>query len=143
MEQSNGDNMVGGCVRSTGLTQDERDVVELLLEMRGVMLDLEADLRIPLQWGRKRKRSAIQVPVLPRFSSSTLPSLPPPWLNNGGSNGGEGACVAAAVVKGEALSPATPLSLSLTESDEKPNNPLRTKASLKRVILYLLLTPIF
>ncbi|XP_015969833.1 uncharacterized protein LOC107493249 [Arachis duranensis] len=123
MEQSNGENGSGGRVRSTQLTEDEREVFDILVRLHDMVLEFESEVRIPFQWGRKKKRSAIQPSFFRRFSSS------PPPVSNGGGDGG---VVAAAVVKGEAPSPATPLSLSLTESDEKPNNILRAKASLKR-----------
>ncbi|MED6180808.1 hypothetical protein PIB30_013699 [Stylosanthes scabra] len=123
MEQSNGENGSGGRVRSTSLTEDEIEVSAVLLGLVDMVWEFESELRIPFQWGRKRKRSAIQPSYFRRFSSC---SPPPPSV------------VAAAVKKGEAPSPATPLSLSLTESDERPNNMLRPKASLKKKREYYL-----
>ncbi|MED6184404.1 hypothetical protein PIB30_047151 [Stylosanthes scabra] len=118
MEHSNGETGSGGRVRSTALTEDEIEVSVVLLGLVDMVLEFDSELRIPFQWGRKRKRSAIQPSFFRRLSSSCSPP--------------------AGVKKGEAPSPATPLSLSLTESDERPNNILRAKASLKKKREYYL-----
>lgn len=102
-------------------SEREIEVSEVLIEMhRSCLLR-----RIPFTWGFKKRRSAIQEATASPFSSQS------PSRFHGGADGGGGSST---VVKVQVSSPATPLSFSPTESDEKPK-PSRRKASLKRVIL--------
>ncbi|KAE9586713.1 hypothetical protein Lal_00004409 [Lupinus albus] len=91
----------------TTLTPSENEVVQILLDFRNITLsNLESGFIFPLTWGRKRLRSAIS------DTPSSSSSPPPPR-------------------KAEASSPATPLSFSPSESEDKPTL-LRKNVSLKR-----------
>ncbi|CAL0326991.1 unnamed protein product [Lupinus luteus] len=93
----------------TTLTPSENEVVQILLEFGTISLsNLESGFQFPLTWGRKRLRSAISDTP----SASSSPPQPPPR-------------------KAEASSPATPLSFSPSESEDK-RTLLRKNVSLKR-----------
>ncbi|KAJ1397631.1 hypothetical protein SESBI_31684 [Sesbania bispinosa] len=109
-------------------SEREREIGQVLVELHRVCLSH----RIALTWGCKRRRSAIQ-------DNPYLSSLQNSLYSHGGANGA--AAVVAppscnsesqTVVKAEASSPATPLSFSPTESDEKPNRSQKRKPSMKR-----------
>ncbi|KAK7283415.1 hypothetical protein RIF29_12916 [Crotalaria pallida] len=92
----------------TMLTPLENEVVEILAEFRTIRLsNLDSGFQFSLGWGRKGLRSAISA-----ATPSSSPSLPPSKA-------------------AEASSPATPLSFSPSESEEK-RTLLRKNVSLKR-----------
>ncbi|KAE9600151.1 hypothetical protein Lal_00046327 [Lupinus albus] len=105
-------------------SEEERLVSQLLVELPRLILDLEAPLfsLLPFTWGCKKIRSAIQ-DYTPTTCDAVVADASPS-LHHGG--------VAVAPPCEAAFSPATPLSLSLTESDEKGKKSLPCKASLKR-----------
>ncbi|TKY57629.1 hypothetical protein E2542_SST14679 [Spatholobus suberectus] len=86
-------------------TEDERHVAQLLLQLR------DSKPR-PLSWGCTRKRSAIQDTPPPLVFLQTP-------LHHGGGAAPSRDTKTVTVPKTEAPSPATTLSFSLTESDEK------------------------
>ncbi|XP_061373301.1 uncharacterized protein LOC133315652 [Gastrolobium bilobum] len=89
---------------SSMLTPREIEVLEILAELPTLILKSESSRGFPFTWGRKRRRSAIRV--------APSPSSPPP-------------------LKAEASSPATPLSFSPSESEDK-HTLFRRNVSLKR-----------
>ncbi|OIW03542.1 hypothetical protein TanjilG_30962 [Lupinus angustifolius] len=111
-------------VNNNMFSEEEREVAELLVELPRLILDLEAPLLslLPFTWGCKRIRSAIQ-DYTPTKCAAVVADAPPP-LHHGG--------VTVAPPCEAASSPATPLSLSLTESSDKGKKSLPCKASLRR-----------
>ncbi|CAL0323854.1 unnamed protein product [Lupinus luteus] len=114
-------------IDSNMFSEEEREVSEILVELHRVILDLEVPLisLLPFTWGCKRIRSAIQY-YNPSTALTTCAAIAPPPLHHGGA--------AVSTPCEAASSPATPLSLSLTESDDKAEKPLQGKASLKKEI---------
>ncbi|KAE9588339.1 hypothetical protein Lal_00003177 [Lupinus albus] len=108
-------------------SEEEREVSELLVELHHVILDLEVPLisLLPFSWGCKRIRSSIQY-YNPTTIVTTCAAIAPPPLHHGGA--------AVSTPFEAASSPATPLSLSLTESDDKAKKTLQGKASLEKEI---------
>uniref|UniRef100_A0A2C9U161 Uncharacterized protein n=1 Tax=Manihot esculenta TaxID=3983 RepID=A0A2C9U161_MANES len=109
-------------------SNDEIEVAEVLLKLHTLIAESEYGLQLPLSWGSKRRRSADD-----SHRRVLLPSTPFPSLHGIG-----GLLVSVfdpdktkTAVKVEASSPATPLSFSPSESDEKPKR-LKRKASAKK-----------
>ncbi|XP_019442429.1 PREDICTED: uncharacterized protein LOC109347163 [Lupinus angustifolius] len=107
--------------------EKEIEVAQLLLDFSHVIFDLESPLlsSLPFTWGCKRVRSVIQ-----DTPSKTITCDAVPPLCQGG------AAVDPPYEVGS--SPATPLSLSLIDSDDKGEKTLPCKASLKRKKEYYL-----
>lgn len=126
------------------LTLDEAEVLEILVRLPRLIFESEAPKPFPFTWGTKRRRSAIDVAPSPsrlRFRLRLPPFTTPSPLHpatdgaSGGGGGGGGPTSdtdSLPPVKAEASSPATPLSFSPSESDEKPIV-LKKKIPLKRV----------
>ncbi|XP_019436840.1 PREDICTED: uncharacterized protein LOC109343138 [Lupinus angustifolius] len=114
-------------IDSNIFSEEEKEVSELLLELHRVILDLEVPLisLLPFTWGCKRIRSSIQY-YNPTTALTTCDAIARPPLHHGGA--------AVSTPFEAASSPATPLSLSLTEPDGKVEKPLRGKASLEKEI---------
>ncbi|KDP36919.1 hypothetical protein JCGZ_08210 [Jatropha curcas] len=113
---------------------DEIEVAAILLELPALIVESDSALRLPLSWGAKRRRSANE----PSFLHGVrLPSPSVPSIHGSGSGGGSGVLVSCAfesekpAVKVGTSSPATPLSFSPSESDEKRKR-LKRKASVKK-----------
>lgn len=96
-------------------SEKEMEVARILLDLPRLWVD-----RPSFTWGRKRKRSAIQDTLYLSSSPQTTPS------RHGGAGANNRTNGAAAV---SPVSPASPLSFSRTESDEK----LKAKPSLASV----------
>ncbi|OIW15662.1 hypothetical protein TanjilG_08418 [Lupinus angustifolius] len=113
-------------IDSNIFSEEEKEVSELLLELHRVILDLEVPLisLLPFTWGCKRIRSSIQY-YNPTTALTTCDAIARPPLHHGGA--------AVSTPFEAASSPATPLSLSLTEPDGKVEKPLRGKASLEKL----------
>ncbi|CAL0332639.1 unnamed protein product [Lupinus luteus] len=108
--------------------EKEIEVAKLLVELSHVIFDFESPLLsslLPFTWGCKRVRSVIQ-----DTPSKTITCDDVPPLCHGG------AAVDPPYEVGS--SPATPLSLSLINSDDKGEKTLPCKASLKRKKEYYL-----
>ncbi|KAI4316940.1 hypothetical protein L6164_024864 [Bauhinia variegata] len=117
------------------LTADESEVVEILVQLSNLILESETRRRFSFAWGSKKRRSAIDIGSVTapshlrlRLSASPTPApapAPSPLHQAANAVGGVvgPSCDAQAppLVKVEATSPATPLSFSPSESDEKPN----------------------
>ncbi|KAE9586139.1 hypothetical protein Lal_00010096 [Lupinus albus] len=101
--------------------EKEREVAQLLVELSHVIFDLESPLlsSLPFTWGCKKLRSAIQ-----DTPSKTTTCAHVPLFYQGGA--------AVAPPYEVTFSPATPLSLSLVDSDDKGQKTLPCKLSLKR-----------
>ncbi|OMO87418.1 hypothetical protein CCACVL1_09061 [Corchorus capsularis] len=103
-----------------GFTRDDFEVAKILKELPYLILDYESRPRIPFSWGGKRKRSALAKEDFPMKSLPPV-EIPPPSPELPSSSvvvlSSE---VAAEKEKVLTSSPATPLSFSPSESDEKP-----------------------
>ncbi|KAI4336776.1 hypothetical protein L6164_015258 [Bauhinia variegata] len=109
------------------LTADEIEVAEILVHLPNLILESESRRQFPFSWGFKKRRSAIDVSPVPapslrglRLSASPAPSPSPLHRATCGFVGPSCDTQAPPLVKPEATSPATPLSFSPSESDEKP-----------------------
>ncbi|KAK4276506.1 hypothetical protein QN277_014647 [Acacia crassicarpa] len=116
------------------LTPQEILVSEILAQMPQLVFECEVRSSLPPAWGCRRRRSAIHLPYSPshplrlRLRLSKTPSPPHPATKDGVALTSDTDTLP--VVKAKA-SPATPLSFSPSESDEKPVV-LKKKQSRKR-----------
>ncbi|KAJ7957871.1 Dihydroxy-acid dehydratase 1 [Quillaja saponaria] len=119
---------------------DEIEVAGILLDLPNLISESESlsRNRFSFTWGSKRRRSAIDgSPALPPLLPSSFSVPSPTPVRQDDTHGGSGVvgptCVADGPikVKSEAPSPATPLSFSPSESDEK-SNPMERKINHKR-----------
>ncbi|OMO75396.1 hypothetical protein COLO4_26143 [Corchorus olitorius] len=99
-------------------SRDDFEVAKILKELPYLILDYESRPRIPFSWGAKRKRSALAKEDFPVKSLPPV-KIPPPSPELPSSS----VLVLSSEVAAEKVltsSPATPLSFSPSESDEKP-----------------------
>ncbi|XP_052202755.1 uncharacterized protein LOC127808309 isoform X2 [Diospyros lotus] len=106
---------------STSFVDEELEVCHILLSLPNLIRQFD---RSPFTWGATRRRSAVDS----KSSASWPPPLPRPCH---GETETETETEARPQAKVEAMSPATPLSFSPSESDEKSKPPLK-KISKKR-----------
>ncbi|XP_054799203.1 uncharacterized protein LOC129303729 isoform X2 [Prosopis cineraria] len=117
------------------LSAEETRVLEILARLPQLILESEVRSFLPSAWGCKRRRSAIDLPsnqshsLRLRLRLSRTPSPSHPAAKDGVAHASDTDSLPA--VKANAPSPATPLSFSPSESDEKPVV-LKKKQSRKR-----------
>ncbi|KAJ7966868.1 Dihydroxy-acid dehydratase 1 [Quillaja saponaria] len=119
-----------------GFNADEIDVAGILLELPSLILESESRRPFSFTWGLKRKRSAIdESPALPPIRPSSSPIPPSSSTVRQNQNhavvGLTCSTEGPIKVKTDVHSPATPLSFSPSESEEKLN-PSERKINLKR-----------
>ncbi|XP_022752000.1 uncharacterized protein LOC111300637 [Durio zibethinus] len=110
------------------VTAEEIEVANILLELPHLIFEYESRPRFSFTWGAKRKRSNASKPEVAATSLPALklsPSQPPSLPSNIVGSTYE---TEALMKKALTSSPATPLSFSPSESDEKPL-PSKKKAS--------------
>ncbi|XP_028765670.1 uncharacterized protein LOC114723631 [Neltuma alba] len=117
------------------LTPEEIQVLEILARLPQLVFESEVPSLLPSAWGCRRRRSAIDLPSYQshslrlRLRVSKTPSPSHPATKDGVAQTSDTDSLP--VVKANAPSPATPLSFSPSESDEKPVV-LKKKQSRKR-----------